>query len=273
MRFIVKSKQGKSVAYYLSTCQLVNLSTYIRHVLMAIVISIPLSAYAQVGEHRDDLTVGVNAGYVLSSVGFTPKVSQYQHGGLTGGFTAKYVCEKYFNSICSVMAELNFASMGWKERILDPKDEKVINATTGVPEEYSRTINYIQIPMFAHLAWGKEQKGAQFFFHAGPQFGLYLGESTKSNFNVETVNLTDRSNKTIAQDTMSVERKFDYGIAAGMGMEYTMPGVGHFLIEGRYYYGLGNIYNATKRDYFAKSNHGAIIIKLAYLFDVKKTKR
>lgn len=245
-------------------------SRLFRCALMTFVISIPLCVKAQVGEHRDDLSVGVNAGYALSTVGFTPKVSQYQHGGITGGFTVKYVCEKYFNSICSVMAELNYASMGWKERILDPKDEKVFNPTSGMPEEYSRTINYIQMPFFAHLAWGKEKKGAQFFFQAGPQFGLYLGESTKKNFNIETANLTDRSNKTIAQDTMSVERKFDYGIAAGMGVEYTMPGLGHFLLEGRYYYGLGNIYNATKRDYFAKSNHGSIVIKVAYLFDLKK---
>lgn len=250
-----------------------NISILFRRTLMALVITLPLCVDAQVGEHRDDLTVGVNAGYVLSSVGFTPKVSQYQHGGITTGFTAKYVCEKYFNSICSVMAELNFASMGWKERILDSKDEKVINAITGAPEEYSRTINYVQMPLFAHLAWGREYNGAQFFFHAGPQFGLYLGESTKKNFKIETANLTDRSNQTIAQDTMSVERKFDYGIAAGLGMEYTMPGVGHFMIEGRYYYGLGNIYNATKRDYFAKSNHGSVIIKITYLLDVKKKRR
>lgn len=244
-------------------------SNLLRLALMTIVITTPFCVSAQVGEHRDDLSVGVNAGYTLSTVGFTPKVSQYQHGGITGGFSAKYVCEKYFNSICSVMAELNYASMGWKERILDQHDEEVVNPNTGKPEEYSRTINYIQMPLFAHLAWGKEKRGAQFFFHAGPQFGLYLGESTKKNFDIDTANLTDRSNKTIAQDSMSVERTFDYGIAAGMGMEYTMPGVGHFLLEGRYYYGLGNIYNATKRDYFAKSNHGSIIIKISYLFDIK----
>ena len=269
VRFIVKSKQGKSSANNLSTCQLANSSTNIRRILMALVISTPLCSSAQVGEHRDDLSVGVNAGYALSSVGFTPKVSQYQHGGITGGLSVKYVCEKYFNSICSVMAELNYASMGWKERILDSKDEKVVNTITGNPEEYSRTINYIQMPLFAHLAWGKEKKGTQFFFQAGPQFGLYLGESTKQNFNIETANLTDRSNLTIAQDTMSVERKFDYGIAAGLGLEYTMPGVGHFLLEGRYYFGLGNIYNNTKRDYFAKSNLNSIVIKISYLFDVK----
>lgn len=56
-------------------------------------------------------------------------------------------------------------------------------------------------------------------------------------------------------------------------MEYSIPKVGHFLLEGRYYYGLGNIYGNSKRDYFAKSNIGNIVIKLTYLFDITKTKK
>ena len=69
---------------------------------------------------------------------------------------------------------------------------------------------------------------------------------------------------------MPVERKFDYGIAAGIGAEYSLPRVGHFLIEARYYYGLGNIYGESKRDYFGKSNFGNIVLKAAYLFDLTK---
>ena len=71
---------------------------------------------------------------------------------------------------------------------------------------------------------------------------------------------------------MLVENKFDYGIAGGLGMEYSVPRVGHFMIEGRYYYGLGNIYGDSKKDYFGKSNFGNIIVKLTYLFDIIKTK-
>ncbi len=125
-----------------------------------------------------------------------------------------------------------------------------------------------QVPLFAHLAWGREKKGLNFFFQAGPQFGLMLGESTSTNFTLANANIEARSNKVIAQDSMSVERKFDYGIAGGIGLEYSIPRLGHFLLEGRYYYGLGNIYNATKRDYFGKSNHSTIMIKLTYLTDM-----
>lgn len=122
----------------------------------------------------------------------------------------------------------------------------------------------------AHLAWGRENRGVNFFVNAGPQFGIYINESTKSNFEWANRNTTDRANTIVAQDTMSVENKFDYGITAGAGIEWAIPKVGRFTLEGRYYYGLGNIYGDSKRDYFASSNFGTIIIKLGYLFDITR---
>lgn len=229
--------------------------------------------HAQIGDHRNDLSIGFNGGYVMSSVGFTPKVTQDSHAGMTFGLSMRYTCEKYFSTVCSIAAELNYARIGWKERIMTTDDLPVVNASTGLAEAYQRDLNYIQLPIFAHLAWGRERKGMQFFFKAGPQFGFLLGESTKTNFNFADRNTADRSNQTCAQDTMAVENKFDYGIAAGLGVEYSIPRVGHFLLEGRYYYGLGNIYGDTKRDYFAKSNHSNIVVKLTYLFDIIRTRK
>ena len=228
----------------------------------------PLMAAAQIGEYRNDLSVGVGGGYVLSSVNFTPRVPQGLHGGPTGGVAIRYVCEKYYSMICSIVAEVNYTSLGWKENILDAYDRKVINPVTGNAEEYSRTITYLQVPIFAHLAWGKEHSGCNFFFRAGPQLGVMLGESTSANFNISEANMQDRANSTVRQYTMDVERKFDYGIAGGLGMEYSVPHLGHFLLEGRYYYGLGNIYNDSKRDYFGKSNNSTIMVKLTYLTDI-----
>ena len=139
---------------------------------------LPLQMQAQVGDHRSDFAIGINGGYALTNIGFVPSVSQGFHGGMTGGLSLRYVCEKYFNTICSVQAEVNYTQMGWKEDILDRDDQPVINKVTGLAEEYSRTINYVQVPVFAHLAWGREQRGAQFFFQVGPQFGYYLSETT-----------------------------------------------------------------------------------------------
>lgn len=240
----------------------------IKFVFVLLLVMVANAAHAQIGKHRNDLSIGVNGGYILSNVGFTPKVNQKMYGGMTAGVSFRYVCEKYFNTICSVQAEVNYAKVGWKEDILNLSDKPVINQQTGVAEKYSRTLNYIQVPVFAHLAWGREQKGMQFFFQAGPQVGIYLSESTEANYDLNNANLSDRSNLTVAQETMAVENKFDYGIAAGLGLEYSHPKAGHFQIEGRYYYGLGNIYGDTKKDYFSKSNIGNIVVKLTYLFDL-----
>lgn len=227
-----------------------------------VLMMLPYVAQAQIGQHRNTLSVGVNGGYNLTTIRFTPKVVQSMKGGINGGLTVRYTVEKYFSTIASVQAEINYSQLGWKEKIQDSNDQPVINAVTGLAEQYERTINYVQIPFMAHLAWGRENRGVNFFVNAGPQFGIYINESTKSNFEWANRNTTDRANTIVAQDTMSVENKFDYGITAGAGIEWAIPKVGRFTLEGRYYYGLGNIYGDSKRDYFASSNFGTIIIKL-----------
>ena len=241
-----------------------------KHLLILFLfLALPWSLFAQIGEHRNTLSVGPTAGWNITNIKFTPKVEQKGLGGFSGGVALRYTVEKYFSTICPIQLELNYAQMGWKEDIKDINNNPVINATTGAAENYSRTINYVQVPFLAHLAWGKEKKGLNFFVNAGPQLGAYISESTKSNFDFDKRNTTDRVSSVVAQDTMKVEKKFDYGIAAGLGVEYSIPKVGHFLLEGRYYYGLGNIYGDSKRDYFASSNYQTISIRLTYLFDLK----
>lgn len=238
--------------------------------LIALMLITPTLAKAQIGKYRNVFSIGANAGAVLSNVGFDPEVSQSQHTGFTGGFSWRYTSEKYFSTICSIAGEVNFSSIGWKQDILDLNDNPVINSN-GNQEEYSRTLNYIQIPIFAHLAWGKESQGFNFFVQAGPQIGYLISESTSKNY--DTPNLdpqTGRSNTIIEQESMSVEHKFDYGIAAGAGLEYSNRHMGHVMVEARYYYGLGNIYGASKRDFFSKSNFGNIVIKATWLVDITK---
>jgi len=234
--------------------------------------------HAQIGEYRSEFAFGFNGGMVLSQIDFVPEVPQRQHTGLTGGITLRYTSERYFNSICAIVGEVNYAQIGWKENILTPEDEPVVNTATGLAEEYQRDLAYVQVPIFARLGWGRERKGMQFFFQAGPQVGYMLSEKTTANFDLANPNLADRTSLVSSSVEnasnmyyMPVENKLDYGIAAGLGMELSIPKMGHLLLEGRYYYGLGNIYGATKRDYFARSNFQNIVIKMAYLFDVKKT--
>lgn len=247
-----------------------------------------MAAYAQVGEFRHDLALGVNGGYVMSNVSFVPKVPQGQLGGITAGITARYTCEKYFKSICAIVAEVNYAEVGWQEDILTKQDQPVPLHTDETQSlRYSRKMTYVQVPLLARLGWGRERSGVQVFFQIGPQFGFYLNDKTDSNFDVRQPEFRPgdaehpnalykygglRSSHVVAQDTMAVENKLDYGIAGGLGLEFSHRRLGHFLLEGRYYYGLGNIYGATKRDFFGRSNLGNIVVKFTYLFDIVRTK-
>ncbi|MBR1688976.1 MAG: PorT family protein [Prevotella sp.] len=242
-----------------------------RHYLLLLLLALPLCISAQVGDHRNELAVGFNGGYMMSQVAFTPKVQQKQLGGLTGGLTLRYTCEKYFSSICAIVGELNYAQTGWNEDIRTVDDEPVLNAA-GEALSYQRRMSYVQLPVLARLGWGRERRGFQGFFQVGPQIGWFLSESTSKNFSLGDATQNERASKIVAQDTMAVENKFDYGIAVGAGLEYSIPNAGHLLLEARYYYGLGNIYGNTKSDYFGKSNFGSIIVKVSYLFDIIRSK-
>jgi len=248
-----------------------------------------LTTSAQVGQYRTDFAVGVNGGMSMSNVAFVPTVPQKWLSGPTFGLSARYTCEKYFNSICAVVAELNYTQMGWKENILDMEDQPVpLHTDESQTLSYTRKINYLQVPLLARLGWGRERSGLQFFIHLGPQVGLYLGDAIDSNFDVRAPAFNPkvvkgaysadykyagkRASNVVAQDSMAVENTIDYGIAVGAGLEFSNRHLGHFIVEGRYYYGLGNIYGNTKRDYFGRSNFGNIVVKFAYLFDIIRTK-
>ena len=239
----------------------------------------PIWALAQVGEHRNQFAVGFHGGYSLNQVDFIPKVNQTNHKGFTGGLMARYTCEKYFKTICSIQLEFNYSQLGWEEDITVDKDKRV--PCKDNPEEYERfkqDINYLQIPILAHLAWGKEKQGVNFFFNAGPVLGFYTGNHIDKNFTHETVNHEGRGyqnkenieklKKQLQEKEKAPTNKFDYGIAAGLGLELHIKPIGRFQIEGRYYYGLGNLYGDSKLDCFSRSAHQTIILRGAYLIDI-----
>lgn len=251
---------------------------YKRHfIILILLISVFSLAKAQVGEYRNRFAVGITGGYNMSSVGFQPTVIQSNLGGMTAGIVGRYTSEKYFSTICSVQIECNLSQAGWKEDILTINDEPVINPDTKLSEKYQRTITYVQIPMLAHLAWGKEEKGFNGFINLGPQIGFCIDENSKKNYDKPFTKAfypdiystsEGRINQTITQEEIPVENKFDYGITLGAGIEAHIKHFGRISLEGRYYYGLGNMYGDSKKDFFGKSNNSIIYIRMAYLYDL-----
>lgn len=212
------------------------------------------------GEYRKDLAVGFNGGYVLNKISFVPTILQSYHGGVTFGATLRYTCEKYFGIICAIQTELNFTQFGWTENIETSSDT------------YSRTINYIEIPFFARIGFGRERKGVQGYLVLGPEIGFYLSDSDTRGGEWSEETLDKRPNHVVEQYDLPIQKKFEYGITGGLGLEVSNPKVGHFQIEGRYHFGLSSIFNDSKADKFSRSANGAIIAKVTWLYDVIKTK-
>lgn len=205
-------------------------------------------------EYSPNFSIGARAGVTLSSMSFTPEVHQTMLQGFTMGVTARYTEERYFGLI----GEVNLTQRGWKENFA--RDE--------APQfQYSRTLTYIQIPLLTHIYFGSRRvKG---FFNLGPEVGFMIGDKISANFDyhsyasIEGFPMGYRTNE---QLTKEIENKFDYGIAGGAGIEFFINRRNSIMIEGRYYFGLGNIFKDSKRDFFAASRGSSIEITLAYLF-------
>ena len=226
-------------------------------IVSALACFLTLPIMAQLGEERSNLAVGMNLGMNMTKVDFSPRIKQKSHNGMAFGVTARYMCEKYFNMMCGIQAEINYTQRGWKEDIDD-----------GSENTYSRTMNYIEVPLLAHLAFGKDalDKGSKFFINMGPQVAFFLNEKEKMS---EDWNPAYRPNGVNQQYGKWVENKFDYGLLGGLGMELSTK-AGHFLLEGRYYYGLADFWGSSKKDEFGRSGHSYMGVKLTYLFDITK---
>ena len=222
-----------------------------------------LSARAQVGEHRSDLAIGVTGGITMNTVSFNPSVAQTMKISPMFGVAVRYNCEKYFTALCGLQMEIDYCNLGWKQNFKDSKTPDY---------HYKRDMHYIQIPIMARMAWGREHKGLMGFIMAGPQIGFVLGE--KEDMSPELAlesELLPTSRK--AQYGKACEKKFDYGITAGAGMEVNLAKAGHITLDARYTLSLADIFNNTKADYFGRSANSTITIKVTYLFDVLRTKK
>lgn len=225
-----------------------------RHFLpLSFILATTLAAPAQ-RAYEPKFQIGGKAGATLSNMAFSPSIEQKMVQGIMVGAVVRYTEEKIFG----LQAELNIEQRGWKENFKETEFD------------YQRKLTYIQLPVMTHIYFGSERvKG---FVNLGPSVGYMLSESIKANFdyrNPADVAGFPIANRHINQMSMEVKNKFDYGICAGAGIEFTVKKKHSFLLEGRYYYGLGNIFSARKKDEFSASRGSSIQISLGYMFRLK----
>lgn len=212
-----------------------------------------IAARAQT-HYEPHIWIGGHAGMTLSNVSFSPSVKQSMEPGFTFGASFRYAEERHVG----ILAELNIAQRGWKENFEE------------APFEYSRKLTYISLPIMTHIFFGGRK--AKCFFNLGPEISYMLGESTSANFdytNPAAVEGFPVRNRMTEQMTTAVKNKFDYGITAGVGGEFRIRRNHAIYIEARYYFGLGNIFPASKKDTFGASRNSSIVATLGYHFRIK----
>lgn len=216
---------------------------------LIIAITVATGAFAQIEQPRRILEVGVAGGLNLSQMDLQPQVRQTLLKGINGGISARYTSEKYFSMICAAQMEVNFSQHGWEEEFDDNS-----------PYSFNRTLNYVEIPFMAHLSWGREPRGLQFFINLGPQVGFLLSDSEEYGGGLVAEERPESIRPIYGKE---IDRSFDYGIVGGAGLELKTK-AGNFFVEGRYYYGLSDVFNNSKIDDFGRSANQVISIRLGY---------
>ena len=198
------------------------------------------------------LSVGARAGMDISRNFFNPSVDQTFKPGAMAGLSFRYVEENHFG----IIAELDWIERGWKESFED------------APYLYERTLGYLEIPVLAHIYFGRR---AKFYANIGPLIGLRISDSVKCNFDThDTASLPDFPQwHTITQYDEPVKQRIDYGICAGIGGEYSLTPRHSVTLECRFYYGLGNLFGSSRKDNFNASNSMALEFTLGYWLRVK----
>ncbi len=166
---------------------------------------------------------------------------------LFGRTRLRYISEKNLGLI----VELNYSQQGWEENFKDQ------------PEfSYSHQLNYLEMPVLTHIYFGNK---VRFIVNLGPKLSYLMNDSENMNEALADYIASGSASSTFVthQYYRSAERKIDYGLLGGLGLEFR-TGIGNFTLEGRYSFSLGDIYNNKKSDYFNRSANRVISAKLTY---------
>jgi len=215
-------------------------------------------AVAQNNSFTPEWSFGFNGGMTFSKIGFNSiylSVPQTLLRQYSGGITVRYISENHFG----IQGELNYSMRGWKERT-----DSVVNNN-----RYARSIGYVELPLMTHIYFNLGKR-VRFIFNAGPQICYYIKEKNLDyNINDNKLDATNNPNQTVSYYDTPVQHSFDYGLKGVLGLEFR-TNAGSFIIDGRYYYGLSDVFNSQRQQYawFQASNNQVIGINLTYLFNI-----
>lgn len=224
-----------------------------RRISLVVMLLLTLSVTAQT-HYEGTIAVGGKAGATFSKVNFSPSVQQSMSSGMTAGVMFRYIEEKNFGLI----AELNVTQRGWSESFDD------------ADYSFCHRFTYLELPIMTHIFFGNQRiKG---FFNLGSELNVMVADGISSNFSYQGAADMDyfvQNTRHIEQYTLDIKNKLDYGICAGAGMELNLSTKHSLLLEGRFYYGLTDVFANHKTDVFSSSNSMSVMVTLGYFYRLK----
>jgi hypothetical protein len=220
-------------------------------IAISVLIVAALSANCTAQKFKPEFAVGGFYGMGTSSVSFMPRVQHKQYLGSHFGLAARWITSRDNPSEleAGLQVELEYSGEGWNE-LYEEQPEMM----------YKRRLNFLQLPFMTHVGWGSRR--FRIFLNLGPQVGYFMSESSEED-------VTSWQSGRRQQWDMPLETKFAWGLCGGPGIE-VRTGAGYFILEGRYYYSLGDIYGNRKADYFSKSSSQVMQVRLCWLMPLRK---
>lgn len=222
-------------------------------IMLVLCLVLGMNAWGQT-HYKPRVSIGGKAGVSMGRLELSPSVPQSYLMGTTGAVTFRFAEEKLFG----LVAELGWTQRGWKEDFEES------------PLQYSRTLTYINLPIMTQIIFGTRR--FKCFINLGPEVGYMISNSISANFDytdLSSVHDWPERRRMTEQLNMEIKNKFDYGITAGIGFEFYVKPKHSITLEGRYYYGLGNVFPSTKADTFSASRCSAIEVSMGYYFRLR----
>ena len=208
-------------------------------VLAFALVCVALSAQPRLPEQ--EFHVGFHGGVIAGMMRFNPSVKQSltpPQLGANAGFVFRYSATKY----TAFQMELNYMQRGWRE-----------------PEtNYERHLDYLEIPLLMHLYVGKQVRG---FFNFGPQFGYCVAQYTND------VGKSDNP-LLVGKRFNPIDKPFDWGLAAGLGLQVGTQKAGLYFLEARFNFSFGDVFSNRATDYYKSSAPMNLSLNLGWLFPI-----
>lgn len=201
---------------------------------------------------------GIKAGYTMSSVRFSPPVPNKRHveTNYDPGLMFKYFDTKYVG----FQTELYLSNRGFDKKLTDTIAQK-------------RTNTYLEMPLF--IQFRVSVSVIRFHLNLGPYFSYLLkADVEERNFfaNADEGIPDERVFKSYEFNILR-DNRLDYGLLGGVGLSCDFRW-GSFQVEGRFGFGLGDLYDTSYPDNPSQSGalFQSLVVSYCYIFGREKNK-